>query len=136
MRVETGQFVAYYRVPTDQQCRSGLGLEAQREVAQRYLGSVGGVKSSNSLRAKPAKLPTTSWPSSNRPQPLRTQSRPTMPQLRSGRLTLEENTRQPSLFGDTKSSLVSMRTEQIECLSADRIRGHNNFRCTFTVPAL
>jgi DNA invertase Pin-like site-specific DNA recombinase len=32
-----GRFVAYYRVSTDQQGRSGLGLEAQREAVQRYL---------------------------------------------------------------------------------------------------
>lgn len=35
-------FVAYYRVSTDQQGRSGLGLEAQREAVARYLASVGG----------------------------------------------------------------------------------------------
>jgi len=32
-----GRFVAYYRVSTDKQGRSGLGLEAQREAVQRYL---------------------------------------------------------------------------------------------------
>jgi len=32
-----GRFVAYYRVSTAQQGRSGLGLEAQREAVQRYL---------------------------------------------------------------------------------------------------
>ena len=32
-----GRFVAYYRVSTDKQGRSGLGLEAQREAVRCYL---------------------------------------------------------------------------------------------------
>jgi DNA invertase Pin-like site-specific DNA recombinase len=36
------QFVAYYRVSTDRQGRSGLGLEAQREAVLRHLAGVGG----------------------------------------------------------------------------------------------
>lgn len=34
--------VAYYRVSTDRQGRSGLGLEAQREAVARYVASSGG----------------------------------------------------------------------------------------------
>src|SRR6202048_4927452 len=32
-----GRFVAYYRVSTDRQGRSGLGLEAQQKAVQDYL---------------------------------------------------------------------------------------------------
>ena len=32
-----GKFIAYYRVSTDKQGRSGLGLEAQQAAVERYL---------------------------------------------------------------------------------------------------
>lgn len=37
------RFVAYYRVSTDKQGRSGLGLEAQREAVARHASSAGGL---------------------------------------------------------------------------------------------
>jgi DNA invertase Pin-like site-specific DNA recombinase len=37
MRAHFGRFVAYYRVSTDKQGQSGLGLQAQREAVMNYL---------------------------------------------------------------------------------------------------
>jgi DNA invertase Pin-like site-specific DNA recombinase len=35
----SSRFVAYYRVSTDRQGRSGLGLEAQREAVTQHVAS-------------------------------------------------------------------------------------------------
>ena len=36
------RYVAYFRVPTERQGRSGLGLDAQREAVARHVASAGG----------------------------------------------------------------------------------------------
>jgi DNA invertase Pin-like site-specific DNA recombinase len=38
----TRPYIAYFRVSTDRQGRSGLGLEAQRESVLRHIGGNGG----------------------------------------------------------------------------------------------
>ena len=42
MKKPTSQYIAYYRVSTDKQGRSGLGLDAQREAVTRFLAHSGG----------------------------------------------------------------------------------------------
>jgi DNA invertase Pin-like site-specific DNA recombinase len=37
MTAHRGKFIAYYRVSTDKQGKSGLGLEAQRQAVEAYL---------------------------------------------------------------------------------------------------
>jgi len=53
MTAHRGKFIAYFRVSTDRQGKSGLGLEAQREVVLNYLnGGSWTMWSRNSPRLK------------------------------------------------------------------------------------
>ena len=49
------RFVAYYRVSTDRQGKSGLGLEAQRAAVAKYVAGAGGVVAAESRRSKAAR---------------------------------------------------------------------------------
>ena len=49
---ENKQFVAYYRVSTKKQGKSGLGLDSQKEIVENYLQSIDGLSSKTLLRSK------------------------------------------------------------------------------------
>ena len=50
------KFVAYLRVSTQKQSRSGLGLEAQRESIRRYIASVSGTLAAEYVEIESGKL--------------------------------------------------------------------------------
>src|SRR5580700_511507 len=49
------KFVAYYRVSTQKQGRSGLGLEAQQATVRQYLAGVGGVELASFIEVESGK---------------------------------------------------------------------------------
>jgi DNA invertase Pin-like site-specific DNA recombinase len=49
------KFVAYFRVSTPKQGRSGLGLEAQQAAVRQYLASVGGVELASFIEVESGK---------------------------------------------------------------------------------
>ena len=57
------KFVAYLRVSTARQGRSGLGLDAQRETLRNYLANTGGRLLAESRAASGPTVPSCSAPS-------------------------------------------------------------------------
>lgn len=55
MKINLKQFVVYLRVSTKQQGIGGLGLEAQRAAAERYVASVGGIIASEFVEVESGK---------------------------------------------------------------------------------
>jgi hypothetical protein len=51
--VSNGQFIAYYRVSTTKQGRSGLGVEAQQAAVERYLNGGPTARKGPSPRSPP-----------------------------------------------------------------------------------
>jgi hypothetical protein len=42
MNISKQRYVTYFRVSTQKQCRSGLGLDAQKQAVSDYLQQFGG----------------------------------------------------------------------------------------------
>jgi DNA invertase Pin-like site-specific DNA recombinase len=56
MSPDTQKFVSYYRVSTEQQGRSGLGLEAQQATVSKHLAAHGGVELASYVEVESGKV--------------------------------------------------------------------------------
>lgn len=75
MPVTATTFIAYYRVSTDRQGKSGLGLEAQRAAVEAFARQQGGTFGAEFVEVG-SRASATTGPSSPRPSPPRAKGRP------------------------------------------------------------